>query len=232
MIKDVQERIEYLREQIRLHDYNYYVLAQPVISDKEYDELMSELTGLESEYPDLVTPDSPTQRVGKDLTKDFKPVVHKIPMLSLSNTYDEDELRDFDRRVRDNLPQNEEPEYVVEYKVDGASVSLNYIDGFLKTAATRGDGIVGEEITANIKTIKSVPLKLNKTKLDKFALSDIEVRGEVFMKLKDFEKLNKTRELAGERLFANPRNSTAGTLKLQDPGIVASRDLNVFFYSL
>jgi DNA ligase (NAD+) len=232
MIKKVEERIEELREQIRLHDYSYYVLAQPVISDQEYDLLMKELLSIEEEYPDLVIPDSPTQRVGKDLTKDFRPVVHKIPMLSLSNTYDEEELRDFDRRVRENLPKGEEPGYVVEYKIDGASVSLNYVNGVLKTAATRGDGFVGEEITANIKTIKSVPLKLNKHELQKYALSDIEVRGEVFMKIKDFARLNEERELAGEKIFANPRNSTAGTLKLQDPGIVASRKLNIYFYSL
>jgi DNA ligase (NAD+) len=232
MISKIQERIEELREKIRLHDYNYYVLAEPVISDPDYDLLMKELINLENENPDLITPDSPTQRVGKDLTKDFKPVVHKVPMLSLSNTYDEDELRDFDRKVRENLPADNKPEYVVEFKIDGASVSLNYVDGLLKTAATRGDGFVGEEITANIKTLKSVPLRLSKPKLQKYALTDIEVRGEVFMKLKDFEKLNSERELAGEKLFANPRNSTAGTLKLQDPKIVASRNLNIFVYSL
>jgi DNA ligase (NAD+) len=232
MLTKVQERIEKLREKIRLHDYNYYVLAEPVISDEEYDLLMKELISLEDENPDLITPDSPTQRVGKDLTKDFKPVVHKVPMLSLSNTYDEEELRDFDRKVRENLPVGNKPEYVVEYKIDGASVSLNYVDGVLRTAATRGDGFVGEEITANIKTLKSIPLRLSKPKLQKYALTDIEVRGEVFMKLKDFEKLNSERELAGEKLFANPRNSTAGTLKLQDPKIVASRNLNIFVYSL
>jgi DNA ligase (NAD+) len=232
MIKEVQERLDELREQIRQHDYSYYVLAQPVISDEQYDRLMKELLSIESEFPDLVTPDSPTQRVGKDLTKDFKPVVHKVPMLSLSNTYDEEELKDFDRRVRESLPPNEKPEYVVEYKIDGASVSLSYSEGILKTAATRGDGYVGEEITANIRTIKSVPLKLNRSKLRKFALDDIEVRGEVFMKIEDFKKLNSDRELAGEKLFANPRNSTAGTLKLQDPRIVASRNLNLFVYSL
>jgi DNA ligase (NAD+) len=232
MSKKIQERIEELRESIRRHDYNYYVLANPVISDKEYDDLMKELISLESEYPDLVTPDSPTQRVGKDITKDFKPVVHKVPMLSLSNTYDEEELIDFDRRVRENLPKEEIPEYVVELKIDGASVSLNYIDGFLKTAATRGDGLIGEEITVNIKTIKSVPLKLKRKEINGFNLKDFEVRGEVFMKIADFEKLNREREVGGERLFANPRNSTAGTLKLQDPSIVAKRKLNVFFYSL
>jgi DNA ligase (NAD+) len=232
MIQSVQERIEYLRDQIRSHDYNYYILAQPVISDEDYDELMNELISLEAEYPDLITPDSPTQRVGKDLTKDFKPVFHKVPMLSLSNSYEVEELIDFDRRVKENLPPGEIPEYVVEFKVDGASVSLNYVDGLLKTAATRGDGLVGEEITTNIKTIKSVPLRLKKTRLQKYALRDIEVRGEVFMKVRDFQKLNQERELSGDRLFANPRNSTAGTLKLQDPKIVASRKLNVFFYSL
>jgi len=232
MLKKVEEKIEELRERIREHDYKYYVLSEPVISDEEYDILMRELIALEEQYPDLVTPDSPTQRVGKDLTKDFKPVVHKIPMLSLSNTYDEAELIDFDRRVRENLPEKEIPEYVVEFKIDGASVSLNYVGGYLKTAATRGDGLVGEEITNNIKTINSIPLKLKKSISHGYLLNDIEVRGEVFMKLKDFEKLNRQREIEGERLFANPRNSTAGTLKLQDSSVVAKRKLNIFVYSL
>ena len=232
MSKKAQERIEELREKIRRHDHNYYVLAQPVISDQDYDFLMKELVKLEEENPDLVTPDSPTQRVGKDLTKEFRPVSHKIPMLSLSNTYDEEELIDFDRRVRENLPEGEWPEYVVEFKIDGASVSLNYVNGLLKTAATRGDGLTGEEITANVRTIRSVPLRLNVKKNTKYSLDDIEVRGEVFMKIKDFEKLNRERETAGEKLFANPRNSTAGTLKLQDPSLVAQRSLNLFVYSL
>ena len=231
-MKQVERIIEELREKIREHDYNYYVLAEPVISDQEYDELMKKLEKLEAENPDLITPDSPTQRVGKDLTKDFKPVVHKIPMLSLANTYNETELFDFDRRVRDALPKGEVVEYVVEPKIDGASVSLHYVNGNLITAATRGDGMVGEEITNNVKTIRSVPLKLKKSKSIQYSLNDFEVRGEIFMKIEDFKKLNAEREITGEKLFANPRNFAAGTLKMQDPQIVAKRKLNIFVYNL
>ncbi len=228
----IEKKIEALREQIREHDYKYYVLAQPAISDREYDKLIKELETLEAEHPELITPDSPTQRVGSDLTKDFKPVEHKIPMLSLSNTYSEEELFDFDRRVKDGLPEGEKVEYLVELKIDGASVSINYVNGVLKTAATRGDGTVGEEITNNVRTIKSVPLKVKKDSSIKYKLNDFEVRGEIFMNIKAFEKLNKEREINGEKIFANPRNSTAGTLKLQDPKIVALRPLNTFLYSL
>ena len=232
MATKLEKRIEQLRELIREHDYKYYVLAEPSISDKEYDELIKELEKLEAENPQLITPDSPTQRVGKDLTKDFKPVTHKVPMLSLANTYSEEELLEFDKRIRGLLPENEIVEYVVEPKIDGASVSLNYIDGYLKTAATRGDGTTGEEITINAKTIKSVPLKLNKLNSTKYKLKDFEARGEIFMKVKDFLRLNKEREEQGEKLFANPRNSAAGTLKMQDPKIVAKRPLNIFLYML
>jgi DNA ligase (NAD+) len=227
-----QKKIKKLRHQILEHDYRYYILAEPLISDEEYDILIKELQNLETEYPNLVTPDSPTQRVGKDLTKDFKPVQHKIPMLSLANTYSEEDLLDFDRRVREGLPESEKIEYVVELKIDGASVSIRYINGYLQTAATRGDGVVGEEITANVKTIKSVPLKLKKLPSNQYSLSDIEVRGEIYMRLDDFLKLNKEREIAGDKLFANPRNSTAGTLKMQDPRIVAKRKLSMFSYSI
>jgi DNA ligase (NAD+) len=227
-----KDRIEHLREQIREHEYKYFILAEPSISDYEYDLLVSELERLEKENPELITPDSPTQRVGKDLTKEFKSIQHKVPMLSLSNTYSEDELLEFDRRVREGLPENEKIEYVVEYKIDGASVSLNYTDGILKTAATRGDGIVGEEITANVKTIKSIPLKINIPKNFHYRLRNIEVRGEIFMKISDFINLNNQRAGQGEKLFANPRNSSAGTLKIQDPKIVAKRPLNIFTYFL
>ena len=228
----VEKKIEELRNQIIKHDYNYYVLAEPIISDENYDKLIKELEKLETDNPQLVTPDSPTQRVGKDLTKEFNPVKHKIPMLSLSNTYDEQDLFDFDRRVKEALSEKEKVEYVVELKIDGASVSINYINGKFKTAATRGDGTTGEEITNNVKTIRSIPLKIDLSKVKKYKLNDFEVRGEVFMRIEDFENLNKERESKEEKLFANPRNSTAGTLKLQDPKIVASRKLNVFLYSL
>ncbi|MDP1995342.1 MAG: NAD-dependent DNA ligase LigA, partial [Ignavibacteria bacterium] len=178
------------------------------------------------------TSDSPTQRVGKDLTKEFKPVTHQFPMLSLANTYNENEVLDFDRRVRETLGENEIVEYVVEYKIDGASVSLNYVDGKLKTAATRGDGTTGEEITQNVKTIKSVPLKLKNYPQPTYALNNIEVRGEIYMDMEDFKRLNKEREERGEKLFANPRNSSAGTLKLQDSRMVAQRPLKIFTYYL
>lgn len=232
MAVSVENRIFTLREEINKHDYRYYVLAQPTISDEDYDKLVKELEKLENENPHLITPDSPTQRVGKDLTKEFKPVTHKVPMLSLANTYDEQDVYDFDRRVREALSSGEKVEYVVEYKIDGASVSLNYVNGFLKTAATRGDGYVGEEITNNVKTIRSVPLKIDLPNNLKYDLSDFEVRGEVYMRIEDFENLNREREKAGEKLFANPRNSTAGTLKLQDPKIVAKRNLSIFLYYL
>ena len=232
MALSVEKRIEELRSEINRHDYNYYVLTEPAISDEAYDKLVKELEKLESENPGLISPDSPTQRVGKDLTKEFNPVKHKIPMLSLSNTYNEEDLYDFDRRVKEGLPQNEKVEYVVELKIDGASVSINYIDGKIKTAASRGDGTVGEEITNNVKTIRSIPLKIDLSKSKKYKLKDFEVRGEVFMMISDFEKLNKERAEKSEKLFANPRNSTAGTLKLQDPKIVSLRRLNVFLYSL
>ena len=232
MPSSVEQKIESLREQIRGHDYRYYILAQPSISDEEYDKLLKELEKLEAENPKLVTPDSPTQRVGSDLTKEFKPVEHKVPMLSLSNTYSEDELFDFDRRVKDGITSGEKVEYLVELKIDGASVSINYVNGILRTAATRGDGTVGEEITNNVRTIKSIPLRIKKDNSIPYKFDDFEVRGEIFMNLDDFERLNKERAKNEEKTFANPRNSTAGTLKLQDPKIVAKRPLNTFLYSL
>jgi len=230
--QEIEKKIKKLREQILEHDYKYYILSEPLISDEEYDMMMKELEKLEAEYPDLITPDSPTQRVGKDLTKIFKPVTHKIPMLSLSNSYNEEELYDFDRRVREALPKGEKVEYVVEFKIDGASVSLHYLNGALNTAATRGDGFIGEDVTPNVKTIKSVPLKLSRLSKVSYSLNDIEVRGEVFMNVEDFFKLNKEREEKGEKTFANPRNSAAGTLKMQDPRIVAKRPLSIFVYNL
>ena len=232
MSATIEKKIETLREQIRENDYKYYILAQPTISDAEYDKLLKELELLEKDHPELITPDSPTQRVGSDLTKEFKQVEHKIPMLSLANSYDEEDLIDFDRRVKESLPEAEKVEYVVELKIDGASVSINYVDGLLKTAATRGDGSVGEEVTNNIKTIRSVPLKIDLSKEKKYKLKNFEVRGEVYMRISDFDMLNKEREVNSEKLFANPRNSAAGTLKLQDPKIVSARKLNVFLYSL
>ncbi len=232
MSKTTERRIEELRELIREHDYNYHVLAKSVISDFEYDKLFKDLIDLESANPNLITPDSPTQRVGSDLTKEFKPAPHKTPMLSLSNTYNEEELFDFDRRVREGLPSTEKVRYVCELKIDGVSVSLRYKNRKLDVAATRGDGTTGEDVTTNIKTIRSVPLSVKKNLLKDFVLSDFEVRGEVYMELEAFSKLNQERELTGEKTFANPRNSTAGTIKLQDPRIVAKRPLQIFLYYL
>ncbi|MGE5432667.1 MAG: NAD-dependent DNA ligase LigA [Syntrophomonadaceae bacterium] len=227
-----QKRIEELIELIREHDYKYYVLAEPSISDYDYDMLVKELQRLEEEYPDLISPDSPTQRVGKDLTKEFKPVTHIVPMLSLANTYSEKELLDFDRRVKEGLPRSESVEYVVEMKIDGVSVSLRYENDVLVTAATRGDGTIGEEITANVKTIKSVPLRLKKEITSGHRLDNIEIRGEIYIEVEHFRKLNQEREMKGEKLFANPRNLAAGTIKLQDPKLVSSRPLSIFVYYL
>jgi len=232
MSSNIEKRIEELREQIRQYDYSYYVLAEPKVQDEEYDKLYKELEQLENEHPKLVTPDSPTQRVGSDLTKEFKPVEHRIPMLSLSNTYNQDELFDFDRRVREGIGNSKEVEYITELKIDGVSVSIRYEKGNIVTAATRGDGTVGEEITNNVKTIRSVPLKLHKIKSSKYNLSNLEVRGEIFMEIEAFKKFNLDREERGEKTFANPRNSTAGTLKLQDPKLVAKRPLDMFSYFL
>ncbi len=228
----VQKRILELRELINKYDYQYYVLAESSIGDQEYDFLFKELQKLESENPQYITNDSPTQRVAKDLTTDFPPVEHQFPMLSLANTYNFDELRDFDRRVREGLNKSDEVEYVVEYKIDGVSVSITYVDGSLSKAATRGDGTIGEEVTANIKTIKSIPLSFNRKLVKKYSLNNIEVRGEIFMELDAFKNLNDDRMNEGEKTFANPRNASAGTIKMQDASIVAQRPLTIFVYYL
>lgn len=232
MNKYYSENIEGLRDEIRKHEYNYYVLNQPVISDFDFDFLIKELIRLESENPDIVTNESPSQRVGSDLTKEFDSIKHSTPMLSLSNTYDDDELIDFDRKVHDMLPDGTDVKYVVELKIDGISVSIRYVNGKLFKAATRGDGVTGEDITTNVKTIKSVPLVLSEAIIAENDLFDFEVRGEIFMDIEGFNKLNEDRLANEEKLFANPRNSTAGTVKLQDPRIVAKRPLDIFTYYL
>jgi DNA ligase (NAD+) len=220
--------IEALRSRILEHDYRYYVLAQPTISDEEYDRLIRRLQELERAHPGLVTPDSPTQRVGGTPTKEFPPVTHAAPMLSLANTYDETDVRDFDRRVRDALG-SAAYRYVCELKFDGLAVSLVYQDGLLIRGATRGDGTQGDDITANIRTIRAIPLGLRERKHN---LANIEVRGEVYMRRADFNRMNEERERAGEKLLINPRNTAAGTLKLQDPSTVAQRPLQFIAYSL
>lgn len=223
----IQQKIEELRKLINKCDYEYYILNQPSVSDFEYDLLYKQLLKLEEENPEFITPDSPTQRVGSDLTNDFKPIKHDVPMLSLSNTYSESELLDFDRRCKEGLPKNEILEYVCELKIDGVSVSLKYKSGKFFSAATRGDGTTGEEITNNVKTIKSVPLIIYNEEFNKI---DFEVRGEIYIEKEAFRKWNEERELNGEKTFANPRNTASGTIKLQDPSEVAKRPLQIFLY--
>ena len=227
---DAQERVADLREQIRRHDHLYYVEAHPEISDRDYDKLYAELKKLEEEHPDLVTPDSPTQRVGGQPLKVFKSVRHSVPMMSLDNTYSVEDLREFDTRVRKLLP-DEKVEYVLEPKIDGVSISVRYENGRLAVGATRGDGTTGDDVTANLKTIKAIPLSLIAHRPSPIPRL-LEVRGEVYMPVAEFEKLNKAREKAGEPLFQNPRNTTAGSLKQLDPAIVAQRPLNAVFYAV
>ncbi len=221
---DIRKEHEELCREIREHDYRYYVLADPAISDREYDLLMERLLQLEEQYPGLVTPYSPSQRVGGEPTREFIQVHHPTPMLSLANTYSPQEVRDFHRRVSEALG-HDDFSYTVELKIDGVAISLVYENGLLVRGATRGDGITGDDVTANIRTIRSIPLRLRTSTAGSF-----EVRGEVFMSKDDFARLNEERLLAGEKQFANPRNSTAGTLKLQDPKIVAERPLDFFAY--
>jgi len=230
MKDNVELKIEELRDKIREYDYYYFVLNESKISDYEYDHLFKKLQKLENENPNLITPESPTQRVGSDLTKDFQTVTHKIPMLSLANSYDKQELIDFDKRIKNLLKNEDEIEYVTELKIDGVSISITYENGKLKRAATRGDGVNGEEVTNNVKTVKSVPLQVVNKK--KNVPKVFEVRGEIFMETEDFKNFNLQREKDNLKTFANPRNSAAGTLKLQDPKIVASRPLDIFTYYL
>ncbi len=221
---DAAARIEELREQINEHNYRYFVLDNPIISDAEYDALMRELIELEEAHPELVTPDSPTQRVGAPPSEAFAIVEHRVPMLSLANAFSPDDLRAFDARTC-RFAGVDDIEYVAELKIDGSSVSVTYENGVLVRAATRGDGARGEDITANVRTIRSVPLKLRKP-------VTLEVRGEVFMYHADFEKLNEERAAAGEQLFANPRNAAAGSVRQLDPTETAKRPLDVFFYAV
>ncbi|MES2765295.1 MAG: NAD-dependent DNA ligase LigA [Bacteroidota bacterium] len=226
----VEARLEELREEIRRHDYLYYVEAEPSISDRDYDLLLKELTDLEKKHPELITPDSPTQRVGGEPLKVFPQVRHDVPMLSLGNTYSPEEIADFDKRVR-NILKDEEFEYVCELKYDGVAISLKYENGVFVRGATRGDGITGDEITQNLRTLKTLPLKTQSGKTKK-VLKNFEVRGEVFMLEKDFLKINAEREEREEKTFANPRNLTAGTLKQQDSREVAKRPLQIVCYYL
>lgn len=226
----VQE-IETLRNEIRYHNKLYYVDDNPEISDAEYDRLMRRLQDLEAEYPEFVTPDSPTQRVGAAPLEKFGTVTHSIPMLSLSNAMNEDELREFDRRIKRALGSKEEIEYVFEPKIDGLAVEVVYVHGVLTIGSTRGDGVTGEDITQNLRTIHSVPLRLTGGSGEALP-ARLEARGEVYMGKDDFAALNKEREKTGEPLFANPRNSAAGSLRQLDPSITATRPLKAFFYAI
>lgn len=224
---DARKQIERLRREIRRHDHLYYVLDRPEISDRQYDKLFAELRRLEGEHPELVTPDSPTQRVAGRPVEGFASVRHGVPMLSVDNTYSADELKAFDARVRKQLGTNDY-DYVVELKIDGLAVSLRYEQGVLVTGATRGSGEVGDDVTGNIRTIKAIPLSL----IDGARMPAVlEVRGEVYMPTSSFTQLNQSRTEAGEAAFANPRNAAAGSLKLLDARITATRNLSFFAYA-
>lgn len=223
--QQAQQQIESLREELKRYNYEYYVLAQPSISDYEFDHKIKQLQQLEEQHPEFFDPSSPTQQVGADITKKFNTVEHTWPMLSLSNTYNEQELRDFDERVRKAVG---DVEYVCELKFDGLSISLRYEKGELKQAVTRGDGTRGDEVTNNVKTIRSIPHRLKAKNVPEV----FEIRGEIFMHRAAFLKLNQNRLEAGEPTFANPRNFASGTIKLQDPAEVAKRPLDSFLYFL
>jgi DNA ligase (NAD+) len=230
--KDVEKKIEALREKIRRHEHLYYVLDDPEISDAEFDKLMQQLKDLESQHPSLVTPDSPTQRVGGKPREGFVKVPHSSPMLSLDNTYNEEELRDWERRVHELTGRND-VDYVCELKLDGMSLALVYEDGKLVRGVTRGDGSVGEDVTLNVRTVRSVPLSIPKERLKKAGIpADFEVRGELLMPTASFKKINEERERNGLPTFANPRNFTAGTVRQLDSNVTAKRRLDYFPYIL
>lgn len=227
--KETTKQIHLLREIINLCDYHYYIKDESIISDREYDRLFGELQELESKFPELITTDSPTQRVSGEPLKGFRNVAHKKPMLSLMNTYSFDEVKDFDRRVRDML-EGEDVDYFVELKYDGVAISVLYENLSFALAVTRGDGFSGDDVTQNVKTIKNLPLKIKEAFFKGILIRNFEVRGEVYMHILDFEKINEERILNGEKPFANPRNLASGTLKLLDPKQVYKRPLRVVLY--
>jgi DNA ligase (NAD+) len=230
--KNLQTKIEALREKIRHHEYRYYALDSPEISDADFDRLMKELKRFEAEHPELITPTSPTQRVGGKPRKGFVKAPHSSPMLSLDNTYSEDELRNWERRVHE-LSGREDIEYVCELKLDGMSLALRYQDGQLAQGITRGDGTIGEDVTLNVRTVRSIPLSIPKDKLKKAGIPvNFEVRGEMLMPLAAFKRMNDEREAKGLAVFANPRNATAGTVRQLEPSITAQRRLDYFAYML
>ena len=232
MDKKIEKQIEALREKIRHHEYRYYVLDDPEISDAEFDKLMNELKRLETEHPKLITSDSPTQRVGGKPREGFVKAKHSSPMLSLDNAYSEEELRDWERRVHE-LSGRTDLEYMCELKLDGMSLALVYSDGRLERGITRGDGSIGEDVTLNVRTVRSIPLSISKDKLKKAGIpADFETRGEMLMPLAAFRKLNEEREKQGLAVFANPRNFTAGTVRQLEPSITAQRRMDYFAYML
>src|SRR5262245_53643855 len=224
---DPAHRIEHLRAEIRRHEELYYTHAAPEITDAEFDTLMRELQALETEHPDLASPDSPTQRVGGRPAEGFATVEHLAPMLSLDNAYNEDELRAFDERVRRGLGTSTSPAYVAELKIDGLSIALTYEDGRLTRGATRGNGVLGEDVTANVRTLRAIRLKL-----DNAPLGRIEIRGEVYLPKRAFERMNEEQRAAGEPLFVNPRNTAAGAMRNLDPSLVAKRGLSAWTYQV
>ena len=226
MAKELKKRVEKLRQEISYHDHKYYVENNPEISDYEYDQLFQELRELEQKYPSLITSTSPTQRVGGEPVEGFSTVEHPFPMLSLENTYSQEEVEEFERRLHRELP-GEEFDYVVELKIDGVSISLIYEQGKFARGSTRGDGFRGDDITANLRTIRSIPLELREKTAGR-----LEVRGEVYMTKSGFRDLNNRREKTGKSLFANPRNAAAGSLKLLNPRITRERPLNTYIYNL
>jgi len=226
LFDDPKQRIKQLSDELNQHNYNYYVLDKPTISDFEFDALLQELILLEKAYPDYILPGSPTKRVGGEVTKIFQSVKHRYPMLSLGNTYSFEDLRDFDERIKKLVTRDFS--YICELKYDGVAIGLRYENGLLTQAVTRGDGIKGDDVTNNVKTIQTIPLKLNGNDFP----SDFEIRGEIMMSHKSFENLNKSREAEGEESFANPRNAASGSLKLQDSREVAKRKLDCFLYFL
>ncbi|MCX7958770.1 MAG: NAD-dependent DNA ligase LigA, partial [Deltaproteobacteria bacterium] len=232
MDEQILKRINELREEIERHNYNYYVLDNPVISDAEYDRLMIELTELEEKYPQFKSPDSPTQKVGGKPRDEFRKFTHPEPMLSLSNVYSESEFFDFHSRIG-KLLGREDFRYIIEPKYDGLAVELIYRNGIFEVGSTRGDGTTGEDVTDNIRTIKSLPLNLNRSAEKGTLIPDeLILRGEVIIFKDDFKRLNEKRLEEGETLFANPRNAAAGSLKQLDPKITASRPLRIFIYSI
>src|ERR1051325_6441253 len=230
--KDLEKKLASLRDQIRHHEYLYFVLDQPEISDLEFDKLTNQLKDLEAEHPELITPDSPTQRVGGMPREGFVKIRHSSPMLSLDNTYSEEELRSWERRVHE-LSGRKDVDYVCELKLDGMSLSVGYHDGHLERGVTRGDGTTGEDVTLNVRTVHSIPLSIEQDKLKKAGIPpDFEVRGELLMPTAAFKKLNAERERMGLQTFANPRNFTAGTVRQLDASITAQRRLDYFPYML